>query len=70
MCTFRIAYDEKPDGRWIAERADIPGSMAYGSTREYLKRKAQGIALHALAERMEHGEDISCLDIIAYANVV
>ena len=70
MCILKISFEEETDGRWIAEIEDIPGAMAYGSTKEEAKRKAQAIALHALAERIEHGEDTPGLDNIAFADAV
>lgn len=70
MCTLRIAFEKETDGRWIAEIEDIPGALAYGSTREEARRKAQAIALHALAERIEHGEDVPGLDTIAFADAI
>lgn len=70
MCTLRIAFDKEADGRWIAEIEDIPGAMAYGATREEARRKAQAIALHALAERIDNGEDVPGLDTIAFADAI
>jgi len=50
MCKFAIALNREDDGRFIAEVQEIPGALAYGAT--------QAEALHALAERIEHGEDM------------
>jgi predicted RNase H-like HicB family nuclease len=44
------------DGRWIAEVGDLPGVLAYGTTREEALAHAQALALRVLAERLEHGE--------------
>lgn len=44
--------------------------MAYGTTWQEIRRKAQAITLHALAERMEYGEDTSGLESIAFADAV
>jgi predicted RNase H-like HicB family nuclease len=48
--------EQEVDGRWIAEVPEIPGAMAYGSTREEAIAKAEALALRVLAERIEHGE--------------
>ena len=54
--TFRIEIEQEEDGRWIAEIAELPGVMAYGSTLKEAKVKVQALALRVLAERLEHGE--------------
>jgi predicted RNase H-like HicB family nuclease len=44
---FHIDVDREEDGRWIAEISDLPGVLAYGST------KAEAIAaVEALACRI------------------
>lgn len=55
---FKIDVEREADGRWIAEVAELPGVLTYGSTREQAIRKAQSMSLHVLAERLEHGEDL------------
>ena len=55
---FTIELEQEVDGRWIADVAEIPGAMAYGSTQEHAIAKAQAIALRVLAERLEHGEGV------------
>lgn len=65
-----ISFELEDDGRWIAEIKEIPGALAYGSSKEEARRKAQAIALHAIAERMEHGEDVPEFDTIAFADAV
>ena len=54
--TFKIEVEQEEDGRWIAEIAELPGVMAYGSTLNEAKVRVQAIALRVLAERLEHGE--------------
>ena len=68
MYELRILFDREEDGRWIAEVEEIPGALAYGATREVARRKGQAIALHAIAERVEHGENVPGLDHIAFAD--
>ena len=55
--TFTIETEKEPEGRWIAEIADIPGAMVYGQTSEEAMARVQALALRALAERLEHGEE-------------
>ncbi len=63
---FRIEIEQEEDGRWIAEIAELPGVMAYGSTLEETKVKVQALALRVLAERLEHGEADSKLLSISF----
>ncbi|MCC6475051.1 MAG: type II toxin-antitoxin system HicB family antitoxin [Burkholderiales bacterium] len=53
---YNIECEREEDGRWLAEVPELPGVMAYGSTREEAQAKAQVLALRVLAERLEHGE--------------
>jgi predicted RNase H-like HicB family nuclease len=55
---MRIDVDREDDGRWIAEIPELPGAMAYGSTRDAAISKAKALALRVLADRLEHGEEI------------
>jgi predicted RNase H-like HicB family nuclease len=50
--------DREEDGRWIAEIRELPGVMAYGSTRREAAANAQILALHVIADRIEHGEQV------------
>ena len=54
--TFTVETEEESDGRWIAEVPQIPGAMAYGSTREEAVARVQALGLRVLAERIEQGE--------------
>jgi len=53
---FRIECELEDDGRWLAEAPQLPGVLAYGSSRDDAMAKAQVLALRVLAERLEHGE--------------
>jgi len=53
---FRIETEREDDGPWIAEVVELPGAMAYGSTKDDALAKVKAIALRAMAERLEHGE--------------
>jgi predicted RNase H-like HicB family nuclease len=54
--TFRVELEREKDGRWIGEVPDLPGVLAYGSTRDEAQAKVQALALRVVAERLEHGE--------------
>jgi len=51
-----VELEREEDGRWIAEVPDLPGALAYGATREDALARVQALALHVLADRLEHGE--------------
>ena len=55
---LRIEIDREDDGRWIAEVPDLPGVMAFGTSETEVRTKVQVLALHVLAERIEHGEPV------------
>jgi predicted RNase H-like HicB family nuclease len=51
-----IEIEREVDGRWIADVREIPGALAYGSTREQAVASVEALALRAIADRIEHGE--------------
>ncbi len=51
-----IEIEQETDGRWIAEVTDLPGALAYGSSREVAISRAEALAFRVLAERLENGE--------------
>lgn len=53
---FPVEIEQEADGRWLAEVPALPGCLAYGDTREQALANAVGLAMHVLAERIEHGE--------------
>lgn len=53
---FTIEYEREVDGRWLAEVPELPGVLAYGTSREQALAKAEVLALRVLAERLEHNE--------------
>ena len=53
---LQIEIEREADGRWIAEIPAFPGVMAYGHDQSEALRRAEALALHVVAERMEHGE--------------
>jgi predicted RNase H-like HicB family nuclease len=56
MITLSIEIEKEEDGRWIAEIGGLPGVMAYGTSIEEARAKAQALALRVVADRLEHGE--------------
>ena len=53
---FSIEYEQEEDGRWLAEVPELPGVLAYGTHAEEAMLKAEALALHVIAERLEQGE--------------
>ena len=53
---FTIEVEREEDGRWIAEIAEIPGAMTYGTNRGEAIAKVEALALRVLAEKIEAGE--------------
>lgn len=51
-----VEIDRDDDGRWMAEVPDLPGVLAYGTSREEAVARAEALALRVLADRLEHGE--------------
>lgn len=58
MSEFTVEIDREEDGRWIGEVTDLPGVLAYGSTRDEAVAKTKALAFRVLADRIEHGEDV------------
>ncbi len=54
---LHIEYERETDGRWLAEVPEIPGVLTYGTTADEAMAKAETLALRALAERIESGEN-------------
>lgn len=53
---LQIEFEQETDGRWIAEIVDMPGVLAYGSTRNEAEACVVSLALRVLAERLERNE--------------
>ena len=66
---MRIEVEQEEDGRWIAEVVDLPGTMAYGDSREGATLKTKALALRVIADRLEHGEEVPELDDVFAAPV-
>ena len=54
--TLTLELEQEVDGRWIAEVAELPGTLVYGATRDEAIARAKALALRVLADRLEHGE--------------
>ncbi|MGZ4105427.1 MAG: type II toxin-antitoxin system HicB family antitoxin [Actinomycetota bacterium] len=64
---FTLELEEEADGRWIAEVPELPGTLAYGSTRDEAVARVKALALRVVADRLEHGEAQADLGDITFA---
>lgn len=55
---MKIEIEREKDGRWIADVTELPGFMAYGSSRDEALAKVEVLALRVIADRLDHGEDV------------
>ena len=55
---FTIEIERETDGRWLAHIPALPGVMVYGETRAEAVGSVQALALHVIADRLEHGESV------------
>lgn len=55
---LRVEVEREDDGRWIAEVVDLPGVLAYGTSRDEAIERAKALSLRVLADRLEHGESV------------
>jgi predicted RNase H-like HicB family nuclease len=55
---LNLEVEQEEDGRWIAEIPDLPGVLSYGDTHDQTIANAKALALRALADRLEHGEQV------------
>jgi predicted RNase H-like HicB family nuclease len=56
MINYTIETEQEEEGRIIAEVIELPGVLAYGSTKQEAIAKVQALALHVIADKLEHGE--------------
>ena len=56
LVNLHIDIAREDDGRWIADVVDLPGVMAYGSSRTAALTAAKALALRVLADRLDAGE--------------
>jgi len=57
-----IEIEQEEDGRWLSEVPQIPGVMVYGNSQQEAILKVQSLALHVLADKLEHGETLINMD--------
>ena len=50
---FSIVFDQETDGRWIAEVPELPGVLAYGTTKKDAEIAVTALALRVIADRSE-----------------
>jgi predicted RNase H-like HicB family nuclease len=55
---LRIEIEQEDDGRWIGEIPELPGVLAYGATASEARMRTTALALHVIADRIEHGEPV------------
>jgi predicted RNase H-like HicB family nuclease len=48
---FEIEFEMEEDGRWIAAVECLPGVLAYGSTQEEARIKAESLAQEVVQEQ-------------------
>lgn len=61
---MRLEVEQEADGRWLMEAPELPGVMAYGSSRGETVVRVETLALRVLADRLEHGERIPEIDAL------
>jgi predicted RNase H-like HicB family nuclease len=66
---FIIETELENDGRWIAEIPQVPGALAYGSTKEEAINKAYAIALRSVADDVEHSQEAPPASISLERNI-
>ena len=55
---YPIEIEQEADGRWLAEIAELPGTLSYGATSDEAVLNVQTLGLRVLADRIEHGEPV------------
>ena len=53
---FTLECEAEDDGRWLAEVPELPGVLAYGSSRKEALANAEILALRVIAEQLENSE--------------
>ena len=62
---FTYEVEQEEDGRWIAEVPELPGAMAYGTSKEEATAKAEAVALRVLADQIETSGQAKALTFTA-----
>ena len=58
MRQLTIETEREVDGRWIADVPNLPGVMAYGTTRDEAIAQVKVLALRVLAENIEESAGV------------
>jgi hypothetical protein len=53
LVTFTVETEQETDGRWIAEIAQIPGALAYGTICDQAVARVEILGLPVLADTSE-----------------
>lgn len=64
MSDFTVEVEREDDGRWIGEVVDLPGVLAYGSSRDEAVTRTKALAFRVVADRLEHGEQVPELESV------
>ncbi len=51
-----VELETEKDGRWVAEVLELPGVLAYGTTREDALASALALVSRVLTDKLEHVE--------------
>ena len=54
--TLKIETEQEQDGRWLADVIDLPGTMAYGATRDEALTAVEALAFRVIADKVENRE--------------
>jgi predicted RNase H-like HicB family nuclease len=54
--TLHVELEREEDGRWLADVVELPGTMAYGATRDEARAAVETLARKVVADRVEHRE--------------
>lgn len=64
--TLIVEFEREEDGRYLADIPALPGTMAYGATREEALEKVKALALHVVADMLENGELPEPVDSVVF----
>jgi predicted RNase H-like HicB family nuclease len=53
---FTVEVAREEDNRWIAEIVELPGVLAYGTSRQEAVQRATALSLRVIADRIDHGD--------------
>ena len=62
--TLTILTELEEDGRWIGEVPELPGVLVYGVSQRDAEMRAKVLALHVVADQLEHGELVAVSPLI------